>query len=118
MESLHKFFEQRQADILVAGSILEKSYRDKSLSAWKEIPESALYTTLAAIVLVQLLVTSTTKRGRRVLYDTVETIIAIILIIFLLAIVFGLPLGECSLKKSLSSCTLKSELLSFLFCLT
>lgn len=45
-------------------------------------------------MLPNLLVVLASRKGRKLIFDTVETILAIILVILLLSIVLGLPVGE------------------------
>ncbi len=88
------FIDARLADLTVAQSLFTKALQESTVPAWEDVPLNALYTTLAAAVVVQLLLAMLSRRGRRIIFDTVETVLAVILIVVLLAVVIGLPIGE------------------------
>lgn len=93
MEGVQQFVQARLADLTAAQGLASKAWQDRTLPVWSDIPASSLYTTLAGMVLVQVLFAMATSKGRRLVFDVVETILAIILICVLLAIVIGLPIG-------------------------
>ncbi|GAB4821264.1 hypothetical protein N2152v2_008310 [Parachlorella kessleri] len=93
MEVAQHFWDARVADVQAGWSLLQEAISQKTLPAWDKVPANVLYSSLSALIGVQLLVTMLTSRGRRIVFDTVETILAIILILILLAVVIGLPLG-------------------------
>lgn len=93
MVGLQEFFDARVADLTVAQGLLSKAIQNKAVPSLNDVPSSAIYTSLAAIVGVQILVMMLTSKGRRVVLDTVETILAVALILVLLAVVIGCPIG-------------------------
>lgn len=59
-----------------------------------DLTNNIMLTSLGALLLPNLLVVLASRKGRKLIFDTVETILAIILVILLLSIVLGLPVGE------------------------
>ncbi len=94
MLDLQQFGEARVADLQVAYALVNKVFEQKTLPAWEDVPLNVIYTTSFFIVAVHVLVALLTSSGRRVVFDTIETILAIILIVVLLGVVIGLPLGK------------------------
>lgn len=84
MDCVQQFLHARVADLTVARGIFTKALHSKALPDWNDVPMDAVYTTLGAMVLVQVLVAMLTSKGRRLVLDTIETILAIGLILILL----------------------------------
>lgn len=55
---------------------------------------SSVGSTVVWLLLVNLVLVLITRRGRKLVFDVVETLLACILVVFLLTIVLGLPVGE------------------------
>lgn len=76
--------------------VLQTSLQQRRLPQRADLTSSIILTSLGAILLPQFLIILASKKGRKVVFDIVETILAIILVILLLSIVLGLPIGELS----------------------
>ena len=61
---------------------------------WDDFTASMLWTSAALILLPNLLVILAKRKSRKLLLDTLESILAVALVIVLLGIVLGLPVGE------------------------
>ncbi len=75
------------------------SYDDRRLPSSADLTLSSVLTSIGAVVLANLLVILASRKGRKLVFDTVETILAIVLVILLLSIVLGLPVGAFSLSE-------------------
>ena len=64
------------------------------LPAREEFTQSMIGTLIALLLLPNLLRVLVQKKARKILLDTLESILAVCLIIILLGIVLGLPVGE------------------------
>lgn len=94
MDTLHIFVAQCGIDLELVRAALVQTYRDRSVAALASLPSHALYTAVGTLLLVNVLVACCSRHGRKMLVDIVDTTVAIFLILFLLAIVLGLPIGE------------------------
>ena len=61
---------------------------------WDDFTASMLWTSAALILLPNLLVILAKRKSRKLLLDSLESILAVALVIVLLGIVLGLPVGE------------------------
>ncbi|CAL8470854.1 g10396 [Coccomyxa elongata] len=76
-----------------AWQVLQASYDDRRLPSSANLTLSTVLTSIGAVLLANLLVILASRKGRKLVFDTVETILAIVLVILLLSIVLGLPVG-------------------------
>ncbi len=85
----------------MALQVLQTSYEQRTLPSRVDLTQSVMLTSLGALLLPNVLVILASRKGRKLVFDTVETILAIILVFLLLSIVLGLPIGEhhCNLSS-------------------
>lgn len=76
--------------------MLQTSYDERRLPTSADLTLGTVSTSLGAVLLANLLVILASRKGRKLAFDTVETILAIVLVILLLSIVLGLPVGTSS----------------------
>ena len=88
------FFNLDLISKFLALQILQTSHEQRRLPSRTDFNNNVMLTSLGALLLPNLLVILASRKGRKLIFDTVETILAIILIILLLSIVLGLPIGE------------------------
>ena len=74
--------------------ILSRSYQTRTLPVWDDFTASMLWTSVAFILLPNLLVILAKKKSRKMLLDSLESFLAVALVIVLLGIVLGLPVGK------------------------
>lgn len=79
--------------------VLQTSYDDGRLPSKADLTLSTVLTSIGAVLLANLLVILANRKGRKLVFDTIETILAIVLVILLLSIVLGLPIGASSLSQ-------------------
>ncbi|EIE20304.1 hypothetical protein COCSUDRAFT_54460 [Coccomyxa subellipsoidea C-169] len=85
--------EERRNDLLQAWQVLQTSYEQRTLPSRVDLTQSVMLTSLGALLLPNVLVILASRKGRKLVFDTVETILATILVFLLLSIVLGLPIG-------------------------
>jgi len=78
---------------VLVGQAAARASSFQGLPAAGEVTASVVATTLGFVLLPQLLVLLATAQGRKNAYVVVETVLASVLVVLLLAIVLGLPLG-------------------------
>ena len=61
---------------------------------WDDFTASMLWTSVALVLLPNLLVILAKRKSRKMLLDSLESILAVALVIVLLVIVLGLPVGK------------------------
>lgn len=100
MDGWQQFQTDRLQDLQTAYSMLQSIFVTKQLPQPADVSTSVVYTTLVTLVLCNLLgVLVLLPKGRRVIWDVLETILAILLIIALLIVILGLPFGEWLLHQ-------------------
>ena len=87
------FLAARQQDLQAAWGMLALALRRGSLPASSEMSRSVVWTTLAAVVAPYFVLVLATAKRRKLLFDSVESILAVALVLILLAMVLGLPIG-------------------------
>ena len=87
------FWQHRWHELQLAQHVAYKSFATRSLPTNQDLTWSTVLTSIAALLLVNLLLSMLTRRGRKLVLDTVETILATILVVILISIVLGLPIG-------------------------
>ena len=80
--------------------MLSQSYQARTLPERDDFTATMLWTSAAVLLLPTLLVILARKKPRKLLLDTLESILAVTLVIILLGIVLGLPVGESLHKRS------------------
>ncbi len=92
---MQQFAEARLADVQTTlaygGGLLQHG----SLAPPSDAQLAALLSTLGLVVTINLTLMLLVPRGRKLVLDTVETVLAIALLAVLIVTVLGLPLGEC-----------------------
>lgn len=91
--STQQWADERRNDLIDAWQVLQTSYDERRFPTRAEFSLSTVLTSFGAILLANLLVILASRKGRKLVFDTVETILAIVLVILLLSIVLGLPVG-------------------------
>jgi hypothetical protein len=91
---LQEFAAARAHDFLIIKAYAEGLLHSGGFNAPDDAQAAALVSLLLLATAVNVGLLLLLPKGRRVVFDTVETILAIALIIILLAVVLGLPLGE------------------------
>ncbi|CAK0782677.1 hypothetical protein CVIRNUC_005872 [Coccomyxa viridis] len=93
MEQLEKWTQTRTQNLQQTWTILSRSYQTRTLPVWDDFTASMLWTSAALILLPNLLVILAKRKSRKLLLDSLESILAVALVIVLLGIVLGLPVG-------------------------
>eukprot|EP00887_Chlorella_sp_A99_P005921 scaffold29.g5921.t1 len=91
MEAVQQFVEARAADLTVAQEYVAQLVQDKALPEG-DLAASVITTCVGTLLLANLATALLFRRSRKAVLETLETILAIILICILLGIVLGLPL--------------------------
>lgn len=92
--ALQAFTAARAADLQVVQAYAGSLLQHKALVTPTEAQQAALLSTLLLLAAINAALLLLVPRGRKLVFDTAETVLAIGLIIVLLAVVLGLPLGE------------------------
>lgn len=98
---LTRFLAARLADLHSATSYARRIYQDRALPDSEDLSQGAILTSIGAILLFNVVLALLSARVRKAVLDTLETIVACILIVVLLGIVLGLPVGACGREKRL-----------------
>lgn len=101
---VHQFADARLADARVVQAYVSALVQHGSLVAPDDAQLAALVSTLLLTAAINVLLMLLVPRGRKLVLDTAETVLAIALILVLLAVVLGLPLGEWGARRQLSHC--------------
>lgn len=88
--------------LCLCAQILKTSVEQRSLPSASDLSPSLLLTSFAALLLPQVLFVLASKKGRKFVFDSLETVIASLLVLILLSIVLGLPIGTLSLSAQLT----------------
>jgi hypothetical protein len=99
---VHQFAHARLADARVVQAYVSAVVQHGSLAAPDDVQLAALVSTLLLTAAINVLLMLLVPRGRKLVLDTAETVLAIALILILLAVVLGLPLGEWGARRQLS----------------
>jgi hypothetical protein len=92
---VHAWLTARGADLTVARRLAEDAIASGRLPAAASVPASAAATAGAVLAAGPLAAAAVASPAvRRFIYEAADTIIACILLVCLLAIVLGLPIGE------------------------
>lgn len=92
--SLQQFFSSRVEELVLAQQLVLQAVRDKTVPSLDSVAPEVVRTAAATLVLATFVVfILISSRWRRLLLDTVETIIASILLLLLVGIVVTLPFG-------------------------
>lgn len=94
MSTLSAFADARRADLAAALAAARASLTGAPQTA---LPPHALATAVTALALANLAAVCVTKRGRAVVLATADTVAASLLLVALLAVVLGLPVGAAYL---------------------
>mmetsp|Transcript_23365 Transcript_23365/g.59913 ORF Transcript_23365/g.59913 Transcript_23365/m.59913 type:complete len:110 (-) Transcript_23365:175-504(-) len=90
METLHSLYTGLLADWTTTQDLLQHAWADGAVPPVSDLPFSSIIT---SVVLVNVLALMLTARGRRLLWDTFETIVASAIVVALLVALVCLPAG-------------------------
>lgn len=93
-QALQAFVEARAADLAATQAYVGQLVAARGWTAPDDAQLAALASTALLAVAINVLLMLLVPKGRKLVFDTVETVLAIALIVVLLAVVLGLPLGE------------------------
>lgn len=93
-EAFLEFQQARVQDLTVAWSLLQTAVETRQLPTAEQLPTSVLATSLSALLLLNILLFS---RIRFVVFETLNTIIATALLLLLIVLLLGFPIGASSL---------------------
>ncbi|GFR41793.1 hypothetical protein Agub_g2558 [Astrephomene gubernaculifera] len=93
LEALKEFQLQRFADLSALSMIAQQAWEDKAMPPLDSVPQSVLYTAIGAILVAQLTLILMSKTGRRIIFTTVDTVLAVVLVAILLTTILSLPIG-------------------------
>ncbi|KAG2429115.1 hypothetical protein HYH02_014153 [Chlamydomonas schloesseri] len=93
MDSFFKEFQlQRLQDLETLSAVASQAWSNRSLPPLESIPESAQFTAAGTAILGVLLLLLLSRSGRRAVFLTVDTVLAVLLLGLLLAAVLALPI--------------------------
>eukprot|EP00195_Chlamydomonas_chlamydogama_P009413 CAMPEP_0202890972 /NCGR_PEP_ID=MMETSP1392-20130828/1195_1 /ASSEMBLY_ACC=CAM_ASM_000868 /TAXON_ID=225041 /ORGANISM="Chlamydomonas chlamydogama, Strain SAG 11-48b" /LENGTH=133 /DNA_ID=CAMNT_0049574629 /DNA_START=24 /DNA_END=425 /DNA_ORIENTATION=+ len=91
--SWSEFHADRLKDVSAAFNLVQQAVQERQIPDLANVPQSVLatgaYTGVIGFLFLLLLI----PRTRKLILDTAETILAVVLIILLLAVVLGMPFG-------------------------
>ena len=93
-QALQAFVEARAADLAATQAYVGQLVAARGWTAPDDAQLAALASTALLAVAINVLLMLLVPKGRKLVFDTVETVLAIALIVVLLAVVLGRPLGE------------------------
>ena len=93
-DPLQRWLLLRLKDLTQAYDFVVEAAETRTIPTGRPLSRSAIWTALASLVLTPTLVVLTTGIGRKRFLQTAETILASILLVALIGIILGLPLGE------------------------
>jgi hypothetical protein len=94
-EAVQDFLQKRLQDLYVAQSLAVEAYDRRSMPALDALPRDVVLTVVGTWVLAYLLVVVIfSGKVRKFIFDVVETVVASALILLLIGIILGLPIGE------------------------
>ncbi|GLC45406.1 hypothetical protein PLESTB_000622000 [Pleodorina starrii] len=93
LQAVKDFQLQRIADFTALSAIAQQAWEDRQLPQLGSVPQSALYTAIGILVTAQLFMVLLTRSGRRAIFTTVDTVLAVLLVGILLAAILSLPIG-------------------------
>ncbi|KAG2483400.1 hypothetical protein HYH03_017752 [Edaphochlamys debaryana] len=93
LEDLKKFQAERLADLASLSSLAQDAWHHGRLPSLAEVEPNVLYTALGTVALAQFILVLLTRSGRRVVFLTADTILAVLLLVILLGAILSLPLG-------------------------
>ena len=75
--------------------VLRRSYEQQSLPGTADLARGTVMTSLTVLCMPAVLAVLANRKGRKLTLDAIETVLASILVVLLLSIVLGLPVGRC-----------------------
>ncbi|GIL83808.1 hypothetical protein Vretifemale_12501 [Volvox reticuliferus] len=94
LQALKDFQIQRFNDLVALAEIAQTAWKQQRLPACDDVPKSAQYTAMGILVAAQLVMILLSSRGRRIIFLTVDTVLAVLLVGILLVAILSLPFGE------------------------
>lgn len=95
MEALKEFQLQRMQDLTQLSTTALSALKTRKLSELGSLPASAFYTAAGTLVISQfLLLVFIRRNSRRLVIDTLDTLLATALLLVLLGIILGLPIRK------------------------
>ncbi|PRW33611.1 hypothetical protein C2E21_7719 [Chlorella sorokiniana] len=92
-QALQAFVDARAADLAATQAYVGQLVASRGWAPPDDAQLAALASTALLAVAINVLLMLLVPKGRKLVFDTVETVLAIALIVVLLAVVLGLPLG-------------------------
>ncbi|GIL83807.1 hypothetical protein Vretimale_10481 [Volvox reticuliferus] len=93
LQALKDFQIQRFNDLVALAEIAQTAWKQQRLPACDDVPKSAQYTAMGILVAAQLVMILLSSRGRRIIFLTVDTVLAVLLVGILLVAILSLPFG-------------------------
>lgn len=88
---LKSFYHARLHDLGTAWSLMQGALETKQLPPPKEVPSSVIATLISFLLMINILLS---PRGRKIVVETLDTVVATILIVLIVCIVLGFPVGK------------------------
>lgn len=80
-------------DLQHAASLFQVALEKRELP--DSIPDRVIYSTLGTLLLCQTIVVLLLPKGRKLIWDVFETVVATVLALLLVLVILGLPIGGC-----------------------
>ncbi|GLI64278.1 hypothetical protein VaNZ11_007496 [Volvox africanus] len=93
LQALKDFQIQRFNDLVALADIAQTAWQQQQLPASGDVPKSTQYTAMVILVAAQLVMILLSRRGRRIIFLTVDTVLAVLLVVVLLIAILSLPIG-------------------------
>ena len=93
MDDVAGFVSSRHAELASAYAVGLKAYNTKTLPDMSDVSGSTIVTTVAAMVIANTALMSLTSGGRKVIADAINAVITLALLIVLILLVLGVPVG-------------------------
>ena len=94
MESAQAFFAEKISELQLVQQSVMKGIQTSSTQPVTDLPQTVMVTAISTVILAQLVLMLASKSGRSIIFKTVDTILAIIFLVIIMAIVLGLPFGK------------------------
>jgi len=94
MDELKEFLTLRLSELGIAQHVVVQSFNSRTLPNIENVPENVIPTTLVTLGMAHIVLLCATKQGRRLIYNTLDTSAALILLALLVTMILGLPAGK------------------------
>lgn len=96
MDIVHGIVQQRIGYLRIAQAAIFDSFSSGDHTHLTNLPWDVIMAVIYTLLTAQLVVIALSNRGRRLLFDVLDTCLAVVLICALLVIILGLPIGMMS----------------------